>query len=159
MTTLINQNPIIYEASAGHSTREWREEDDDENSADAIDAQEIFAPPVIGAVDHIQVSDENNSILVEFTPTIPHCSMATLIGLCIRVRLLRCLPSRFKVDISVRKGTHQSEHAVNKQLNDKERVAAALENSHLLEVVNQCLATATSGGVVANIVKGPAIAN
>jgi len=29
---------------------------------------------------------------------------------------------------------------VNKQLNDKERVAAALENSHLLDVVNQCLA-------------------
>lgn len=66
---------------------------------------------------------------------------------------------KFQVDISVRKGTHQSEHAVNKQLNDKERVAAALENSHLLEVVNQCLATATSGGVVANIVKGPAIVN
>ena len=28
------------------------------------------------------------SITVEFTPTIPHCSMATLIGLSIRVRLL-----------------------------------------------------------------------
>lgn len=31
--------------------------------------------------------------------------------------------------------------AVNKQLADKERVAAALENSSLLEVVNQCLST------------------
>ncbi|KAG8143811.1 putative Mitotic spindle-associated MMXD complex subunit MIP18 protein [Naja naja] len=28
---------------------------------------------------------------------------------------------------------------VNKQLADKERVAAALENMHLLQVVNQCL--------------------
>ena len=28
---------------------------------------------------------------------------------------------------------------MNKQLADKERVAAALENSPLLEVVNQCL--------------------
>lgn len=28
--------------------------------------------------------------------------MATLIGLCIRVKLLRCLPPRFKVDIEVR---------------------------------------------------------
>ena len=28
---------------------------------------------------------------------------------------------------------------VNKQLADKERVAAALENSSLLDVVNQCL--------------------
>lgn len=74
-----------------------------------------------------------------FTPTIPHCSMATLIGLAIRVKLLRSLPGRFKVDVSINPGTHASELAVNKQLADKERVAAALENSHLLEVVNQCL--------------------
>ncbi|GAA6026730.1 hypothetical protein JCM8097_005819 [Rhodosporidiobolus ruineniae] len=86
------------------------------------------------------------SVLVEFTPTIPHCSMATLIGLSLRVRLLRSLPERFKVDIKVREGTHQSEHAVNKQLNDKERVAAALENTHLLSVVQQCLSTADDRG-------------
>ncbi|TNY20742.1 hypothetical protein DMC30DRAFT_340550, partial [Rhodotorula diobovata] len=86
------------------------------------------------------------SVLVEFTPTIPHCSMATLIGLSLRVRLLRSLPERFKVDIKVKQGTHQSENAVNKQLNDKERVAAALENSHLLSVVQQCLSTADQRG-------------
>jgi len=44
-----------------------------------------------------------------------------------------------QVDVSIAPGTHASEAAVNKQLADKERVAAALENSHLLEVVNQCL--------------------
>ena len=32
-----------------------------------------------------------------------------------------------------------SETAINRQLSDKERVAAALENTGLLEVVNQCL--------------------
>ncbi|KAJ1310245.1 hypothetical protein OPQ81_006987 [Rhizoctonia solani] len=46
-------------------------------------------------------------------------------------------------------GTHQSENAVNKQLNDKERVAAALENSHLLGVVEQCLSTAHQRGTYA----------
>lgn len=55
--------------------------------------------------------------------SIPHCSMATLIGLSIRVRMLRALPERFKVDIRVKAGSHQSEHQVNRQLNDKERVA------------------------------------
>ena len=65
--------------------------------------------------------------------------MATLIGLSIRVKLLRSLPQRFKVDISIAPGTHASEEAINKQLNDKERVAAALENDNLLRVVNQCL--------------------
>jgi hypothetical protein len=40
---------------------------------------------------------------VLFTPTVEHCSMATLIGLCIRTKLLRSLPPRFKVDIQVKR--------------------------------------------------------
>lgn len=89
-------------------------------------------------------------------------------GLTLRVRLLRALPDRFKVDIKVKEGTHQSERSVNKvrpcharrnrgsgsttgqQLNDKERVAAALENEHLLNVVHQCLATAGRRGRTAD---------
>ncbi|XP_050969710.1 cytosolic iron-sulfur assembly component 2B isoform X1 [Labeo rohita] len=90
-----------------------------------------------------QVKDEESTVSVEFTPTIPHCSMATLIGLSIKVKLLRSLPDRFKIDVHITPGTHASEDAVNKQLADKERVAAALENSQLLEVVNQCLSTRT----------------
>lgn len=88
----------------------------------------------------ISVDNEHNEVKVNFTPTIPHCSMATLIGLSIRVKLLRSLPPRFKVTVEITPGTHSSEHAVNKQLADKERVAAALENSHLIEVINQCIA-------------------
>ena len=66
--------------------------------------------------------------------------MATLIGLTIRVKLLRSLPTRFKVTVKIESGTHVSEHAVNKQLADKERVRAALENEHLLVVVSKCIA-------------------
>ena len=44
-----------------------------------------------------------------------------------------------QVQVMIREGTHASEQAINKQLSDKERVTAALENTHLLEVVNQCL--------------------
>lgn len=39
---------------------------------------------------------------VQFTPTIDHCSLATLIGLCIRTQLIRKLPETFKIDIMVR---------------------------------------------------------
>lgn len=88
----------------------------------------------------INVDNNNNEIKIQFTPTIPHCSMATLIGLSIRVKLLRSLPPRFKVTVEITPGTHASEHAVNKQLADKERIAAALENNHLIEVINQCIA-------------------
>jgi len=86
-----------------------------------------------------------STIDVRFTPTIPHCSMATLIGLCIRVKLLRSVPTRFKVIVRINPGTHASELAVNRQLNDKERVIAALENVHLLGVVNKCIANGMKG--------------
>ncbi|CAH1390703.1 unnamed protein product [Nezara viridula] len=92
-------------------------------------------------IDNIMVDNDNNRIEVLFTPTIPHCSLATLIGLTIRVQLLRSLPSRFKVRVKISPGTHNSENAINKQLGDKERVAAAMENSTLLETINNCIAT------------------
>ena len=79
---------------------------------------------------------------------------------------MRSLPDRFKIDIRVKAGSHESENsrgcsllalerlngtkndipAVNKQLNDNERVAAALENNHLLEVVHECLRNAGERG-------------
>jgi hypothetical protein len=43
--------------------------------------------------------------------------------------------------LQITEGGHASEDQVNKQLNDKERVAAALENTHLLNMVDKCLAT------------------
>ena len=50
-------------------------------------------------------------------------------------------PDLLQVDIAVTPGGHASEAAVNKQLNDKERVAAALENPNLLRMVDNCLAS------------------
>ncbi|CAL1277488.1 unnamed protein product [Larinioides sclopetarius] len=87
----------------------------------------------------IEVDDKANYCHVQFTPTIPNCSMATLIGLAIKVQLLRLLPARFKIDVIVTPGTHNSADAINKQLGDKERVTAALENMHLHAVINECL--------------------
>ncbi|XP_015263889.1 PREDICTED: mitotic spindle-associated MMXD complex subunit MIP18 isoform X2 [Gekko japonicus] len=144
---LENANPLIYRRQ-GERPVTAREEDDE--LPDAIDDREIFDlirsindpehPLTLEELNVVeQVNDAESTVSVEFTPTIPHCSMATLIGLSIKVKLIRSLPERFKVDVHITPGTHASEHAVNKQLADKERVAAALENAHLLEVVNQCL--------------------
>ncbi|KAJ8683966.1 hypothetical protein QAD02_019758 [Eretmocerus hayati] len=90
----------------------------------------------------IEVNSEKNEINIKFTPTIPHCSMATLIGLSIRTHLLRNIPPKFKVSVTITPGTHIAEVAVNKQLADKERVAAALENKYLMTVIDQCLENA-----------------
>ncbi|CAF1829085.1 hypothetical protein YC2023_050348 [Brassica napus] len=35
---------------------------------------------------------------ITFTPTIQHCSMATIIGLCLRTKLKECLPLHYNVN-------------------------------------------------------------
>jgi metal-sulfur cluster biosynthetic enzyme len=111
---LINANPTIYNTKT--FIRKETEAEFDDDIEDAIDSQEVFdlirsisdpEHPLtleqlnVTQFDHIEVNNELSKILIEFTPTIPHCSMATLIGLCIRVRLLRSLPDRFKVNIHI----------------------------------------------------------
>ncbi|KAL9658496.1 hypothetical protein ABK040_006036 [Willaertia magna] len=150
MQQLINPNPQVFKAKQITRTITYSDEDEIEE----IDSLEIFdlirnisdpEHPLtleqLKVVEHEQVHifPNKNLVTIYFTPTITHCSMATLIGLCIRVKLLRSLPKRFKIDIFLTPGSHQSEDQVNKQLNDKERVAAALENEKLLGVVNRCI--------------------
>jgi metal-sulfur cluster biosynthetic enzyme len=77
---------------------------------------------------------------IEFVPTVPHCSLATLIGLCLTTKLNRELPGgRFKIESKVKHNTHSTAAEITKQINDKERVAAALENPNLLKVVEECI--------------------
>lgn len=93
---------------------------------------------------HIQPPTPGSSIstvVVEITPTITHCSLATVIGLGVRVRLEQALPPRFRIDVRIKKGTHSTDEAVTKQLQDKERVAAALENSTLMDVIRKMHST------------------
>ncbi|AET41476.1 iron-sulfur cluster assembly protein CIA2 Ecym_8191 [Eremothecium cymbalariae DBVPG len=128
---------------------------------DLIDPQEIYDlishisdpehPLTLGQLAVVNLPDievhnsdtagEIAEVVVRITPTITHCSLATLIGLGIRVRLERSLTPRFRITILLKEGSHQSENQVNKQLNDKERVAAACENEQLIEVVSKMLST------------------
>ncbi|KAF2996585.1 hypothetical protein G7054_g5856 [Neopestalotiopsis clavispora] len=80
-------------------------------------------------------------VLVKITPTITHCSLATVIGLGVRVRLEQALPPNYRVDVMIKEGTHSQDDQVNKQLADKERVAAALENDTLKGVLDKMLET------------------
>ncbi len=51
--------------------------------------------------------------------------MAQIIGLMIKVKLTRNLPLTMKSRVTITPGSHVKEHDINKQINDKERVAAA----------------------------------
>jgi metal-sulfur cluster biosynthetic enzyme len=76
-------------------------------------------------------------VKVLYTPTIPHCSMAQMIGLMLKVKLLRSVSGRYRIDVKVTPETHVSELDINKQLRDKERVAAALENPSIMRVIKK----------------------
>ena len=87
-----NVNPNIYEKE---SEREKTAADYDEDVEDLFDEREVFDlirnikdpehPLTLEELhvveeSNITVDNKDNTVLVNFTPTIPHCSMATLIG-------------------------------------------------------------------------------
>ncbi|CAO2656690.1 Nn.00g054930.m01.CDS01 [Neocucurbitaria sp. VM-36] len=136
--------------------------DSDDDAREDIDEQEIYDlisticdpehPLSLGSLSVVNLPDIHilpptsplssiSTVVVEITPTITHCSLATVIGLGVRVRLEQALPPRFRVDVRIKKGTHSTDEQVNKQLGDKERVAAALENGTLMGVLRKMLAT------------------
>ncbi|KAJ8770804.1 hypothetical protein K2173_021451 [Erythroxylum novogranatense] len=150
---LINANPVV------HAKKERVARTEDPHCEDAVDPLEIYDILLshfrvdirdpehpysleqlsVLSEESITVDDKLGRILITFTPTIQHCSMATVIGLCLRVKLQEGFPPHYKVDIKVAPGSHADEESVNKQLNDKERVAAALENPNLRQLVDECL--------------------
>ncbi|KAF2750914.1 hypothetical protein M011DRAFT_396203 [Sporormia fimetaria CBS 119925] len=136
--------------------------DSEDGYAEDIDEQEVYDlissisdpehPLSLGSLAVVNLPDIHilpptspqspiSTVLVEITPTVTHCSLATVIGLGVRVRLEQALPPRFRIDVRIKKGTHSTDDAVNKQLGDKERVAAALENSTLMDVIRKMHST------------------
>ncbi|CAI4233180.1 unnamed protein product [Auanema sp. JU1783] len=151
---LDNIAPTVYERAANE--RSDKDKEMDESHEDLLDSLEVFDlirdindpehPYTLEQLNVVQkelinVKHEPRFTLVDvkFTPTIPHCSMATLIGLAIRVLLSRTLHSSVKIIVSITPGSHNTEEAINRQLRDKERVAAAMENPELMKAVNKCL--------------------
>lgn len=145
---LINANPIV------HAKKERIPRSEEPHSDHSIDPLDIYdfvrdirdpEHPYsleqlnVLSEESISVDDKLGRILITFTPTVRHCSMVTVIGLCLRVKLKHYFPAHYKVDIKVSQGSHANEESVNKQLNDKERIAAALENPNLRQLVDECL--------------------
>ncbi|GMN29514.1 hypothetical protein TIFTF001_002454 [Ficus carica] len=122
---LINANPVVH----AKKERVARTEDPP-HCDDAVDPLEIY--DILSSIlpfsfhpehpysleqlsvlseESITVDDKLGRILITFTPTIQHCSMATVIGLCLRVKLKHCFPPHYKVDIKVAPGSHANEES------------------------------------------------
>ncbi|KAK4218843.1 hypothetical protein QBC37DRAFT_179334 [Rhypophila decipiens] len=141
------------------------QDQDEEYVEEPIDEQEIYDlissisdpehPNTLGQLSVVNLPDIHitpspverldpqalRTVVVELTPTITHCSMATIIGLAVRVRLESVLPPNYRVDVRMKDGSHDQDDQLNKQLADKERVAAALENDSLKRMLGDMLKT------------------
>ncbi|CBF84795.1 hypothetical protein AN1407.2 [Aspergillus nidulans FGSC A4] len=155
---------LTVDALSDYSPSTSESENDDDLMEEPIDEQEIYDlvstisdpehPISLGALAVVSLPDISikpalpdvpdsplRTVTVLITPTITHCSLATVIGLGVRVRLEQSLPPRFRVNVQIKEGTHSTADEVNKQLADKERVAAALENGTLMGVIAKMLET------------------
>ncbi|CAI0473428.1 unnamed protein product [Linum tenue] len=107
---LINANPIV------HAKKERVARCEDSHCyfvRDIRDPEHPYSLEQLSVLseESISVDDKLGRILITFTPTIQHCSMATVIGLCLRVKLQECFPPHYKVDIKVSPGSHADEEA------------------------------------------------
>lgn len=81
---------------------------------------------------------------ITFTPTVPHCSLASIIGLSIQSKMRESNilhppgEQYYKLNVRCEDGTHVSSGEINRQLSDKERVSAAFENPRIVSLLREC---------------------
>lgn len=84
-------------------------------------------------------------VTVTFTPTVPHCSMASVIGLSIKAKIAQSRillgPGEiyYKLSVECEKDSHNTADGISKQLADKERVSAAFENPNIVAMIDSCV--------------------
>lgn len=137
---LDNPNPIVHDTLSFEYSRPTGQLDADDIFRVIRGIRDPEHPYTLEQLQVISVSQisinlECKSLNIRFTPTVPHCSLSPLIGLMIQVKLMRYLPPSIKISIQLQEGSHFQESEINKQLQDKERVAAALENTHLMQLI------------------------
>ncbi|TNJ26625.1 Cia2 [Giardia muris] len=88
------------------------------------------------------VDDAASTAVVVYTPTTPGCSLGSVLGLSLKIKLVRCLPRRFRVRVRCRPGAHAEAASLGKQVNDKERALAAMTNPGVAAVVDAVTAPA-----------------
>ena len=95
----------------------------------------------LGVVRKSDISIKGKVVTVNFTPTIPKCTLASVLGLSIKIKLLRVLPLCYRAKVKIAVHSHDDEANLNKQLDDKERVCAALENENVCKLINKSISS------------------
>ena len=154
---LENPNPIINKTPHQYSIeflKQREKEENDDNIEDPIDKYEIYnliknikdpEHPLtleeINVVDEDDIEIDNNKkyITIYYTPTIPNCSLSSLIGLSIKAKLINNVDKRYKIDVLIKPGSQDLEDEINKQLSDKERVLTAIESDNMNKLLSKII--------------------
>lgn len=87
------------------------------------------------------------TITVFFRPQTALSVNAHLIGLAIRAKLNIILPqNQFKLDVLIEEDKHVNKLSIERQINDKERVAAAFEKEQLWHAIMQLFMPESQNG-------------
>lgn len=151
---LINPNPTVRTRSAPRSggartvgervfdaIRDIR----DPEHPHTLEELSVVTPDSVAVQEPADDSPGYGRVTVTFTPTVPHCSLASVIGLSIvqKVRATGALPARgehyYKLTVCCAEDAHAQAADITRQLGDKERVAAALENPRIAALLQECV--------------------
>jgi hypothetical protein len=112
----------------------------------SLEALSVVDRGAVGVADPPGDGPGYGRVTVTFTPTVPHCSMASVIGLSIKAKVdgARVLVDGhgehyYKLRVVCAKGAHTTADSINKQLADKERVSAAFENPTIMALLESCI--------------------
>lgn len=105
-----NPNPIVYAPEDRRLKRATIADPKVQEVFDIIrriqDPEHPYTLEELNVVSEEQCTYKDDIVTVEFTPTVPHCSMSNLIGLMIITKLRRFLPPNVKTDVFVSKNAH-----------------------------------------------------
>jgi len=154
---LENPNPIINKSPHQYSIeflKQREKEENDDKIEDPIDKYEIYNliknikdpehPLTLEEInvvneDDIEIDNNKKYITIYYTPTIPNCSLSSLIGLSIKAKLINNVDKRYKIDVLIKPGSQDLEDEINKQLSDKERVLTAIESDNMNKLLSKII--------------------
>lgn len=109
--------------------------------------RDIIDPSCLRTIEELDIVEPNSITInqdellinIIFTPTNPEGELASLIGLCILVKLRRSVPTEYSVKIVVKPGSHVDEQEINTKLVDSKRIDDACNRADLMEIINLCI--------------------
>jgi len=147
---IVNASPTVYD-SGEEDVPPLADEDSDALRSDIYSIIRRIHDPEhphtleqlrVVSLSGIHIGETDRSVGITLIPTVPHCSLTLTIGLAVRVAVEEQY-DRLKLTLTVPNDKHNAAAETTRQLNDKERCAAAMEIDALRQTVRRLITAAT----------------